>query len=507
MMSKNFKQTTFGESEPKNIDKWILSEFSAGGVCEQIARAKIEERYKHITEVSDLFNRQSVSYQLSKKDHIHRWLKYKEGFSADLVDNLLKEMKIDSGGWVLDPFLGSGTTSMVCKLRGINSIGFDILPTSKVVVDAKNSIFNYDLNELEDARAWVMDYVLPTDYDGTINHINITDGAYTREIDRELAYVSEWNRNSKFSEELKNLIKLCVLNTLEQVSYTAKDGQYLRWDYRSKKIMEGNKKRVEQGKKPMVIRLDKGRIPTVKEVLIVELGQVIHDIRSVQLGKRYEDNDAQLSFIGGSVLFNTLDLDSEFLDGVITSPPYCNRYDYTRTYALELAYLDLDRENVNELRQELLTCTVENRSKLEKLKEYYISKDKTEDYEKVLNLVNNNEVLNEINSALKKRADLGEINNKGVISMVYGYFLELTFVYNELYRMCKTGAHVAFVNDNVRYAGEVVPVDYISTYIAESIGFKPIKVYALQQQKGNSSQQMKKYGRVALRKSITLWRK
>ena len=91
--------------------------------------------------------------------------------------------------------------------------------------------------------------------------------------------------------------------------------------------------------------------------------------------------------------------------------------------------------------------------------------------------------------------------------MVNGYFTELTFIFAELYRTCKSGAKVAFVNDNVRYAGEVIPVDYLTTLLAEQIGFKAVKIYTLRQQKGNSSQQMKKYGRIALRKSITIWEK
>jgi hypothetical protein len=91
--------------------------------------------------------------------------------------------------------------------------------------------------------------------------------------------------------------------------------------------------------------------------------------------------------------------------------------------------------------------------------------------------------------------------------MIDQYFTELTFVFAELYRICRGGAHVAFVNDNVRYAGEVIPVDLISTSLAEQIGFEPVQVYVLPQRKGNSSQQMKRYGRAALRKSITVWRK
>ncbi|MBM4461014.1 MAG: modification methylase, partial [Chloroflexi bacterium] len=74
-------------------------------------------------------------------------------------------------------------------------------------------------------------------------------------------------------------------------------------------------------------------------------------------------------------------------------------------------------------------------------------------------------------------------------------------------RACRSAAHVAFVNDNVRYAGEIIPVDLLSTDLAAQVGFAPVKVYVLPQRKGNSSQQMGKFGRAPLRKSITIWRK
>jgi len=85
--------------------------------------------------------------------------------------------------------------------------------------------------------------------------------------------------------------------------------------------------------------------------------------------------------------------------------------------------------------------------------------------------------------------------------------MELTFVYAELFRTCRSGAYVVFVNDNVRYGGEVIPVDLLSTDLANQLGFDPVKVYVLPQRKGNSSQQMGRFGREALRKSITVWRK
>ena len=107
---------------------------------------------------------------------------------------------------------------------------------------------------------------------------------------------------------------------------------------------------------------------------------------------------------------------------------------------------------------------------------------------------------------MKRKAN-GDLNNNGIIRMVEGYFTELAFLYAELYRVCAYGATVAFVNDNVRYGGEVIPVDFLSCAFAEQFGFKVKTIYALKQKKGNSSQQMAKFGKVALRKGITIWEK
>ncbi len=191
---------------------------------------------------------------------------------------------------------------------------------------------------------------------------------------------------------------------------------------------------------------------------------------------------------------------------VITSPPYANRYDYTRTYALELAYLGIGKEIFN-LRQSQLSCTVENKPKLDELEKHYQTIGHFDRYTRILNIIQNNEALAEVNAALQTRNKRGEINNRGVLSMIDQYFTELTFVFAELCRTCRPGANVAFVNDNVRYAGEVIPVDLLSTNLAEQVGFEPVKVYVLPQRKGNSSQQMGKFGREPLRKSITIWRK
>lgn len=490
---------------PSVVEKWQVKNFSADNFGEQSARMDLERKLIDITVVSDKFNRQSVSYQLSKNDALHRWLKYKEGFSADLVKRLLKEFEIKQGDTILDPFVGSGTTSLVCKMQGINSIGFDILPMSEIAIKAKQSALVYDLVEIRQMILEIDKLSMPQQYNNHTPYINITDGAYPEQTEKEIAFFTEWNNKSNFSEITKNLVTLCILNSLEKVSYTAKDGQFLRWDYRSKKMLESVEYRKQKGKAPLVIRLDKGNLPTLKQSLLEELNSVYIDISSIQ--KNAILNTSQLRFIKGNALYELPKLESEILNGVITSPPYCNRYDYTRTYALELAYLGVTDEKIKKLRQELLSCTVENKPKIDYLRENYISLGKEKDFNDIMKIVENNKTLAEINNSLNERSKNGDINNKGVLRMVDGYFIELTFIYAELFRLCKSGAKVAFVNDNVRYGGEVISVDFISTELAEQIGFKPVKVYSLKQQKGNSSQQMAKFGRIPLRKSITIWEK
>lgn len=487
-----------------SIDSYIVDSFSADGYCDDTERKKIEERYSRVLEVTEKFDRRSVSYQLSKKDVLHSWLKYKEGFSADLVNILLDEMGAEAGDLVMDPFMGSGTTAIVCQMRGINSIGYDIMPIADVSLKAKASSTEYDINELHRMLADIKQIDVPDGYTGKTPYITITQDAYPEENESYLQFIDDWRKSCNYSDFAKNLLRLCVINSLERCSYTTKGGQYLGWDSRSKKVINANIARAKKEKKLLPTKIVRETIQDCKESVISELEHVIHDIEVIQnVSVKYEK--AHIEYVRNSVLFELPKIEDNVLKGVITSPPYCNRYDYTRTYALELVYLGLGEDAIKQMRQELLSCTVESKPKIEKLKAFYDSIGQTDRFNYIYNTIKENKVFAEIINALHQREKNGELNNNGIIRMVEGYFTELAFIYAELYRTCKRGATVAFVNDNVRYGGEVIPVDFLSSSFAEQFGFKVKTIYCLKQMKGNSSQQMAKYGRVALRKSITVW--
>lgn len=485
---------------------FLTEHFSADGLCAETARQALERRYAPLLAVDDQFNRKSVSYQLSKHDALHSWLKYKEGFSSDLVNTLLDEWNIQPGDWVLDPFVGSGTVALVCQMRGIHSIGYDVLPLSETAIQAKAHAFHYDLNEIAAMTKAVRGLDCPPNYQGQTPYITITKDAYPEGNARFLQLIKEWRDASVYSAEAKTLLTLCIINSLERCSYTVKSGQYLGWDSRSNKVAQANAKRLEKGRKPLAEKQVRKTICDSKEAILEELAHVAQDIAQIQ-GGGCGAGKAEIRFSSNSVLYELPRLESNFLGGVITSPPYCNRYDYTRTYALELVYLGLGEQEMRKLRQALLSCTVENCSKMDALRQYYKDIGESGRFAQIAGTIRKNQAFGEIMEALCQREARGDLNNKGVLRMVEGYFTELAFVYGELYRVCRPGAQVAFVNDNVRYGGEVIPVDFLSCSLAEQLGFRVKRIYTLRQQKGNSSQQMAKFGRVPLRKSITVWEK
>lgn len=500
-MSLHISQPSLFDS-PESISSYIHSAFSHKNFCSDAHRIQLENRYHHLFQSDDRFNRKIVSFQANKDELIHSWIKYREGFSSILVETLIDDFGLQPGDSVLDPFAGSATTLLVAKTHAVDAIGIDILPNCHLAWAAKKKFADYDLQELKIIFSKIIASV-PGHANRRFPHITITESAFPEQAENDLMWYTEWFDSMGISDDARNLCKLILTSILEDVSYTRKDGQYLRWDYRSEKLRSRNDIRAGSGKK-VINGIDKGKLPSIKEALVGSFSEVVADIEILQA--KYSRNGSNQALIQGSTLEVLPTFPENSFNAVITSPPYANRYDYTRTYALELAYLGYS-EKILSLRQELLSCTVESKSKIARLEDFYRKINQSGRYKDILEVIRSNEGLNEVNTALLNRWKNGDINNRGVLPMINQYFSELTFVFAELFRTCRSGSNIAFVNDNVRYGGEIIPVDTITTSLAESIGFTPIKIIVLAQRKGNSSQQMERYGREELRKCITIWKK
>ena len=99
--------------------------------------------YQHFANklcIEDVLNRKIVSFQANKLKPIYRWYKYKEAFSASLVEYLLDKYIIESGE-ILDPFAGSGTTLFAASNIGLNADGIELLSIGKEIINENGFLF------------------------------------------------------------------------------------------------------------------------------------------------------------------------------------------------------------------------------------------------------------------------------------------------------------------------------------------------------------------------------
>jgi DNA modification methylase len=239
-------------------------------------------------------------------------------------------------------------------------------------------------------------------------------------------------------------------------------------------------------------------VPTFADALARRLREVEEDAPRV----RAFFGGCQPCIVEGSALQELPRLGERTVGLTVTSPPYANRYDYTRTYALELAWLGYDRAAFGALRQALISATVENRPKDELLDRAY---GRADSLAHARNAIASQAALAEVLAALEARRH--ELSNPHVIRLVRNYFAEMAVIIAELGRVTRPGGRVVMVNDNVQYHGEEVPVDLILSDIAEQCGFVCEEIGVLPRGKGNASQQMGRFGRREIRKCVYRWRR
>lgn len=104
--------------------------------------------------VQPLLTRILVSFQGNKTRPIYRWYKYKEAFSASLVELLCQKYKIIQGK-LLDPFAGSGTALFAASNIGIDADGIELLPIGQQIIKTKRLLdVEFTTNDFERLKTW-----------------------------------------------------------------------------------------------------------------------------------------------------------------------------------------------------------------------------------------------------------------------------------------------------------------------------------------------------------------
>ena len=446
------------------------------------ARAALHQRFASRLVVRHDLNRRLVSYQANKAQPGLRWFRYKEGFSAALARDALCLAE----GPVLDPFAGLGTSVLVAGGCGRDATGIEIMAVGARAAEAIALMGNgVDVDALRRAGSRLLKALNGADAEAKhrFRHVRITELAFPPETEDAIAKARAHLARMR-DDQLCALLDFACMSVLEEVSYTRKDGQYLRWDQRCGRTLRG--------------AMHKGAIPSFSDALAKRLGQMTQDAAAL----RRDYGGRQPRIVHGSVLTELPRLEDASVGLTVTSPPYANRYDYTRTYALELAWLGHDQAAFTSLRQALISATVENRSKEDWLAREYARPAVAA---QAKSAVAGQAALQEVLHALRSRR--AELSNPHVIRLVENYVAEMAVVIAELARVTRPGGRVVMVNDNVQYHGEEVPLDLILSDIAETCGFVCEEIGVLPRGKGNASQQMGRFGRRELRKCVYRWQR
>ncbi|MBI2886981.1 MAG: hypothetical protein HYY02_07210 [Chloroflexi bacterium] len=427
-----------------------------------VAREGLEQKYAPYLRDRLDYGRQ-VTYVPNKNEPIYGWFKYKEAFSRKLAtDLLLQQWQMPQGAIVFDPFAGCGTTLLACKQLGYKGLGLDIMPLAVFIARTKlNDYPDVELIEQEATSLLNMEFVPVEKSWPNVRIINLALDPGTQD---EILFLREEILKVE-NRGARDFLMLALLASIEEASYTAKDGQFLR----------------------LVTRHPR----RIRDVLGSRMSRMLHDLRLLSVGGDYRESGRGSIYLGDArELPDELRKYEGSVSAVITSPPYLNRYDYSRTYSLELCLMYdehgkpcvEDFEDLRNIRHSLLRSHIESRPATTHLVQV--------------------EALAEILENLRPK----HLNNARIPIMIEGYFEDMNLVIRNLAQMLEPGGRVALVVANARFEGELIPVDLLLSEIASSHGLRTERIWVTRY-KGNSSQQMGKYGRVPVRESIVFWSK
>ncbi|MFC2143950.1 DNA methyltransferase [Candidatus Aenigmatarchaeota archaeon] len=381
---------------------------------------------------------------------VYNWFYYKEGFSRQLVMNILDMFGAKERQLVMDPFCGAGTTMLTCRERGIDSVGFDSHPLA--VFASRVKLMDYSTEDLirEIKRVTESEFVKP---DLQIKNKLLKKGFPKKSLEDIVFYrnLIMQTRN----KDIRDFLLLGLMNVAMKCSWLYKDGSVI-------KVRKGKKSKKGKGRKGSK---SSKNIPLPRKVLKNEYKRMLKDIGKIMI------HDSRVRADFGDA--RRLGMADNVVDFIITSPPYVNKREYEKVFQVE---------------QGLFMGTIG-----------------FEPYSSYIGSIDSNIKELEKDSAglLKVMESIGEDTGK-IPKTAMAYFMDMYQAIEEMYRVCKPGAKVAVVVGNGCFPTRVIDSDIILTEIAEAVGFKPKKILVLNK-RWCTRDRTKKIG--IARESLLIWEK
>ena len=171
------------------------------------------------------------------KEYTHCFHTYPAMMIPQIARKLLKQYGVE-GGWLLDPYCGTGTSLVEASLFGMHSVGCDINPLVRLIATVKSTPIC--LATLDEALSRLNDHLFQVDFgmdkvpDAPIPEILNLTYWFSDEAIRCLAYLRTWIDKLK-DESSRNFILVAFSETVREVSYT-RNGEFKLYRMSAKKL-------------------------------------------------------------------------------------------------------------------------------------------------------------------------------------------------------------------------------------------------------------------------------
>lgn len=289
------------------------------------------------------------------------WFRYYAGFSAGFVEDVINQLDLKPGAILLDPWLGSGTTSEVAIAKGYQIRGYDLNPAMIIVARARllptktaaevstmvNRIcdrYESGILKPETATTCGIDPLEQWLQPAAARSFRILEGSVTA-VASSHSLSSEspmWKNTGKIPPVLAFLY-VGLFRTLRHFLHKFQSSNPT-W----MKVSKGNSR----------IQLSKERIYNrfMNEI------NILQDALSSET--RLIESTGKRKYIVTPASSTELPLSSNSIDAVLSSPPYCTRIDYVRATLPELAVIRFPNgELIRSLREQMIgTPTISKNS-------------------------------------------------------------------------------------------------------------------------------------------------
>lgn len=377
-----------------------------------------------------------VHWQGNQEVPVHRWYKYREGFSPELIQQL------SLGQRILDPFAGSGSIMVGAAETNRQSVGIDVSPLATFITRVKTTPLAH--SQIESIVKFLHNQNKMLSYEPwPVPSLRIAYKLFEPTILTTILKIRRALEEWTTDEDVRNFLKLAWISNLETVGSYFKEGNGIK--YRNKKRNRTGYTIRPEGEWQLQ-RFGQNQQLFALESFVSHLRQMVTDAQIVWTnGAQWTPQEVHT----GSAMKIMPNLMSDSFDSAVFSPPYANRFDYFEAAKVEMWFGDFitNYDDLNSLRKTSMRSHLG--SNLARVNY------ESDTLEQLISLMDPNSY------ATKTR----------IPDLLRGYFEDMHIVLKECRRVTKKHARTYVVVGNSAYAGVIIPTDSLCAQIALQSGY------------------------------------